>query len=160
MKRHAATFYLALVLLLTGLLIQPSSGRALSSGQKGQIILYSYGPARVQVTGPDGSRAGAELVGGGELEEIEGSDVMVERSSDRSDGWTITLKNPVPGVYRINVLGTGTGGVVMDLEALDSSGRGRSSHVFKRVKEGDSLEYVLDYSPDPKSDNQLKETAN
>jgi hypothetical protein len=159
-EKFAGTLTLLPVLLLAVFLMLPVSSRASGSVDKGQIVLYSYGPARVQITGPDGSRAGADLVTGGELEEIEGSEVMIEKAGDRSDGWTITLKSPASGVYRLNLLGTGKGGVVMDLEALDSSGRVRSSHVFRRVREGDSFEYALDYSLDLKSDNQLKEAVN
>ena len=114
----------------------------------------------VQIVGPDGSRAGADFVTGGELEEIKGADVAIEKAGDRSDGWTVTLKSPAPGVYLFKLLGTGTGGIVMDLEALDSLGRVSSSSVFKRVKDGDSLEYTLDYSPDSKSGNQLQEATN
>ena len=160
MKRLAATSDLLPVLLLVGLLVFPAPSWASETRNQGQIVLYSYGPARVQITSPDGSRAGADLVTGGELEEIKGSDVVIEKAGDRSDGWTITLKGPAPGVYRFNLLGTGTGGVVMDLEAMDSSGRVSSSHVFRRIKGGDSFEYALDYSPAPKSKNQLKEATN
>lgn len=160
MKKLTDTLSLVSTLLLVGLLALPAPSWASSSGNQSQIILYSYGLARVQVTGPDGSRAGADLVTGDELEEIKGSDVVIEKAEDRLDGWTITLRSPTLGVYRINLLGTGTGGVVMDLEVLDSSGRISSSQVFRRIRGGDSFEYVLDYSPTLKSDNQLQEATN
>jgi hypothetical protein len=160
MKRYADTLYLVPVLLLAALLVLPTLSWASGAGNKGQIVLYSYGPARVQNIGPDGSRAGADLDTGGELKEIKGSDVVIEKAGDRSDGWIITLISPAPGVYRFNLLGTGTGGVVMDLEARNSSGLLSSSHVFRRVRFGDSFEYTLDYSLDPKSKNQLQEATN
>ena len=160
MKRFAGTLALLPVFLLFGMLVLPVSSMASGIESKGQIVLYSYGPARVQIIGPDGLRAGADLITGGELEEIRGSDVAIENAGDRSDSWTITLKNPAPGVYGFKLIGTGTGGIVMDLQAQNSLGHVISSNVFKRVKNGDCLEYALDYSPDSKSSNLLQEATN
>ena len=160
MKRLVGTLALLPVFLLFGMLVLLVSSMASDIESKGQIVLYSYGPARVQIIGPDGLRAGADFITGGELEEIRGADVAIEKAGDRSDSWTITLKNPASGVYRFILIGTGTGGIVMDLQAQDSLGRVSSSNVFKRVKDGDSLEYALDYSPDSKSSNLLQEATN
>jgi hypothetical protein len=158
LKKFAGSFALLVLLLVAGTLVLPvSASWASGIENKGRIVLYSYGPARVQIIGPDGSRTGADLVTGDKLEEIKGGDVAIEKAGDRSDSWTVTLKNPAPGVYRFKLLGMGTGGVVMDLQALDSLGRVSSSNVFKRVKNGDSPKYTLHYSPDPGSKNMLKE---
>jgi hypothetical protein len=160
MKRFVGTLAVLPVFLFVGMLVLSGLSRASGTESKGQIVLYSYGPARVQIISPDGLRAGADLVTGGELEEIKGADVAIEKAGDRSDSWTVTLKGPTPGVYRFKLLGMGAGGVVMDLQALDFLGRVSSSNVFKRVMDGDCLEYALNYSPEPKSENILKEVSN
>ena len=158
LKKFAGSFALLVLLLFAGSLVLPASASWASGIEnKGKIVLYSYGPARVQIISPDGLRAGADLVTGGELEEIKGADVAIQKAGDRSDSWTVTLKGPAPGVYRFKLLGMGAGGVVMDLQALDSLGRVSSSNVFKRVHNGDSPKYTLHYSPDPGSKNMLKE---
>ena len=141
------------------MLVFPATLSGKADDNQGAIILYSYGPARVQIKAPDGSRAGTDLVTGAELEEISGSDVRIERAVDRSDGYTVTLKSPEPGVYLFEVLGTGTGGVVLDLEAHDSSGRISSSHIFRRIRAGDFLGFVLDYRSDSRSGNRLEELS-
>lgn len=144
------------VFVLAPLLALPVQSRASDNHEKGRIILYSYGPARLQVTSPDGSRAGADLATGEYLEEIAGSDVTVERAQGRSEGLTLTLSAAAPGVYRLDLLGTGMGRVVVDVEIRDAAGRVSRSHVLQRIKAGDTLRYALDFNPAPGSVHRLE----
>ncbi len=124
---------------------------------QGRILLYSYGPARLQVTAPDGSRAGADLETGKYTEEITGSDIRVEKAKDRSDGLTIQLNAAGSGVYRLDLAGMGTGRVVVDLEMRDAADGISRIHLLRRVKAGDILRFDLDYNPAPGSLNRIQE---
>ncbi len=147
------------LLFLGGVLALAVSTGATETPGGERIVLYSYGPGRVLLTDPRGLRCGLDLATGEELREIPGIRLEEERAADRAPGWTITLPNPVPGPYRVLVLGTGKGGVVLDLEAVDGSGRARTSHAFIRVQEGEKTVYLLNYSPRPGSDNVLHEVS-
>jgi hypothetical protein len=156
--RTLKTFFLFAVTTST-LALAPAAG--LSAPLKGPgIVLYSYGPGSVQIISPEGQRAGRDLKSGIVLNEIPGVKILKEQAGDRSAGWTITLPDAPKGLYRLELTGTGKGGVVIDLDAHDRKGKVRNTHVFKRVKEGDLLHFVLDYNPEPGSGNKVVEGKN
>ncbi|UCF89320.1 MAG: hypothetical protein JSV70_03530 [bacterium] len=145
------------MIVLAAVFLLPARPGGGDTDWKGRIILYSYGPARIQITAPDGSRAGADLKTGEYIEEIKGSGVRVEKAKGRSDGQTVLLEAAGQGVYRLDLAGTGTGRVVVDLEIVDAAGGVSRNHVLRRVKVGDLLRYALDYNPAPGSLNRIEE---
>ena len=151
-----AVFALCLLLTHITFTLLPTAGSAASHKDPG-IVLYSYGPAIIQVVSPEGLRMGHDLATGSALTEIPGAQMVKEQAKGRSAGWTISIPDPPTGLYRLELMGTGKGGVVLDLDVWDRSGKVKNSHVFKRVREGDLLQFILSYSPDPGSKNSLKE---
>ena len=145
-----------LFLTIITLTLMPAAGNAVSHKGPG-IVLYSYGPAMIQVVSPEGLRVGQDMLSGSTLTEILDARIVKEQIKGRPAGWSISLPAPVTGLYRLELMGTGKGGVVLDLDARDRSGKVINSHFFKRVREGDSLHFVLSFSPDPGSENTLKE---
>ena len=131
---------------------------SLAASHKGpNIVLYSYGPAMIQVVSPEGLRVGQDMLSGDTVSEIPGAKIVKEQIKGRPTGWTISLPAPPTGLYRLNLMGTGKGGVVVDLDARDRTGKVKNSHIFRRVKEGDSLSFILNYNPDPGSRNTVVE---
>jgi hypothetical protein len=145
-----------IIILFVSFSLVPVNGLSASHKRPG-IVLYSYGPAMIQVVSPGGQRAGQDMTSGVTISEIPGAKIVKEQVEGRSTGWTISLPKPPSGVYILNLLGTGKGGVVVDLDARDRSGKVKNSHIFRRVEKGDSIQLVLNYSPDPGSRNEVKE---
>jgi hypothetical protein len=144
------------ITLALALALSPVKGHAASHKGPG-IVLYSYGPAMIQVVSPGGQRAGQDMTSGVTISEIPGAKIVKEQVEGRPTGWTISLPKPLSGVYILNLMGTGQGGVVLDLDARDRSGKVKNSHIFRRVKKGDSIQLILSYSPDPGSRNKVEE---
>ncbi|MDT8396621.1 MAG: hypothetical protein RRA32_09305 [bacterium] len=144
---------------LIALILLPAVDNAASNSGPG-IVLYSYGPAMIQMVSPEGLRVGQDMLTGNPLTEIPGAKIVKEQVKGRPTGWTISFPVPVTGLYRLELIGTGRGGVVLDLDARDRTGKVINSHIFKRVLEGDTLHFFLSYSPDPGSENSLKEQRN
>jgi hypothetical protein len=149
-------FLAAIILALAAI---PAAGSAAILAGPG-IILYSYGPGSVQIISPEEKRAGRDPETGIIHKEIPGVDILKEQAGDRSAGWTIILPDAPKGRYRLELRGTGRGGVVIDLDARDRRGRVKNTHVFKRVRKGDLLHFILDYSPEPGSRNKVEERNN
>ncbi|UCG39023.1 MAG: hypothetical protein JSV00_01955 [bacterium] len=122
------------------------------------MVIYSYGPARVQVLDARGLRTGIDLDTGERLLEIPRSKVVVERARNRGPGWTIILDRPEPGEYRVLLAGTEKGGAVLDLDAVDRHGKVRNSHFFRRIREGETLTFTITFSPESSSGNRLTES--
>jgi hypothetical protein len=106
---------------------------------------------------PGGLRVGQDMLSGITISEIPGAKIKKEEIEGRPTGWTISLQKPPSGEYRLHLLGTGKGGVVLDLDARDRAGKVNNSHIFRRVKKGDSIQFHLSYSPDPGSRNMVVE---
>ena len=123
-----------------------------------RIEIYVYGPVIAQITDSEGHRSGRNLVTGNILEAIPEFNVIKEQTMERIPGWTFVIPDPVQGNYRIKLLGTGPGGFVIDVDTVDSAGNLENIHVFRRVKAGDSLEFLLRYSGNPAGENTLLET--
>ena len=124
-----------------------------------RIEIYIYGPVRAQIVDTEGLRSGREFGSGQRVEEIPGSEVVKEETRERISGWTIRLLEPSPGTYRILLKGTGTGGFVIDVDAVDSAGHARNSHIFRRIGEGDTFEFALLYSNKPGGKSTLIEVS-
>ena len=137
----------------------PVTGNTASQRGPG-IVLYSYGPAMIQVVSPGGQRVGQDMTSGVTISEIPGAKIVKEQIEGRPTGWTISLPTPPSGEYELNLMGTGKGGVVLDLDARDRTGKVINSHIFRRVKKGDSIQFILSYNPDPGSRNTVKEQHN
>ena len=138
------------------LALMPVTGNTASQRGPG-IVLYSYGPAMIQVVSPGGQRVGQDMTSGVTISEIPGAKIVKEQIEGRPTGWTISLSTPPSGEYEWNLMGTGKGGIVLDLDAWDRAGKVHNSHIFRRVKKGDSIQFILSYSPEKGSSNLLEE---
>jgi hypothetical protein len=119
------------------------------------VEIYIYGPGIAQVMDMYGRRTGRDLGTGDILEEIPRSKVIEEGTKERMPGWTIRLQDPVQGVYRVKLMATGSGAFAVDVDTVDSIGKLKNSHVFRRVKPGESLEFVLIFTNDPEGESTL-----
>ena len=122
-----------------------------------RIEIYAYGPGIVQIIDLYGRRSGRDLAAGNILEEIPFSKVEKEGTKDRIPGWTVHIRDPAEGVYRIKLLAEGPGAFAIDVDTVDSVGNLNNHHLFRRVKTGDTLELLLTYSSDGDAESTLLE---
>jgi hypothetical protein len=149
---------LTLVTLLGLLILSYPEGRASGTSR---IEIYIYGPVLAQVIDASGRRSGMDLATGQVLKDIPGTSIVKERTRERLPGWTIHFSDPVSGIYRIQVKGIDPGGFVIDVDAVDSRGRINNSNIFRRIKEGDILEFFFTYNLDQKvNEDPLKMSPN
>lgn len=142
----------ALTTLLWTLTLSYTETRASSSNR---IEIYVYGPVLVQVIDGDGRRSGMDLDTGRILQDVPGSRIVREQTRERMPGWTIHYSEPASGIYRIQVKGIGPGGFVIDVDAVDSRGQINNSNIFRRIKDGDIMEFFFTYSMDQKGNESL-----
>lgn len=124
--------------------------------ESNRIEIYIYGPVLAHIVDREGRRSGRDLDTGQILKDVPGSRIVMEKTRDRMPGWTIHVSDPVPGIYRIQVKGTGPGGFIIDVDAIDSSGQVKNSNIFKRIQEGNMMEFFFTYTSDnPEVNNPL-----
>ena len=143
-------------LFLCVLLTSPHPASA-GTGSLNRIEIYIYGPGIAQVMDVYGRRAGRDLVTGVTLREIPRSKVEMEGTRDRIPGWTVHIADPPQGAYRIKLVATGPGAFAIDVDTVDSAGNLSNHHLFRRVKNGDIIELLLNYSSDPDIRSVLRE---
>ena len=145
------------MIFLTYLCLFPANLVKADHSPPNRIEVYIYGPVFAQLIDSQGRQAGRDLVTGNLLEDIPRSEVVIERTKKRIPGWTIQLPEPIQGEYRMILVATGPGGFVVDIDTVDSVGDLRNSQVFRRVKIGDTVEYILTYRGDPEEKTTLRE---
>jgi hypothetical protein len=130
---------------------------AIFSGSRRQsaILVALYSPAEILITDPQGRRTGIDPRTGTEYEEIPSSTYGQEplEADDGTQGILehelLSILTPVSGDYLIEVIGTGTGVVALDIVTVDSFGVASSVTVSDTIVPDEVIEYELDYSSAP-----------
>lgn len=157
MKAHSIRYYCLLMTALSLCLLLTDKVKADIHSSGKRIEIYTYGPGFIQIIDVYGRRSGRDFSTGDILEEIPRSKVVREGTRERMPGWTIHLQDSAQGLYRLKLLATGSGAFAVDIDTVDTAGALKNSHIFRRVKLGDSLEFHLTYRSDPQEKSTLKE---
>jgi Leucine-rich repeat (LRR) protein len=125
------------------------------SKPKSAIMLALYSPAEIIVTDPEGRRTGIDPRSETEYQEIPSSSYGQE-VLEADDGTLGTLEHkvlsiltPVSGEYLIELIGTGSGAIGLDIVTVASSGVASKVTISDTVVPDEVIEYELDYSSTP-----------
>ncbi|GAB4362793.1 MAG: hypothetical protein Kow00128_02910 [Deltaproteobacteria bacterium] len=121
----------------------------------GSIEIRLGSPAEILVIDPSGRRTGYDSSSGSDLHEIPSSAYFLDGIDDDLSGETepevrtLFIDEPIDGLYRIQVIGTGTGEFWIKFLSNDRTGDVSHQTMNGTIGSQKRYDYELDYSSDP-----------
>jgi len=109
------------------------------------IVVYMGSPAEMLIIDPQGRKTGWDPVTGAIINEIPGSDYYLETFEDK-ENWLLYVTQPMAGIYKIEVLGTGNGPFTVEMNTYDSKANKHTGLFEGYVSADRTFLYQIDYS--------------